>query len=147
MRDINRLCRIVKNEDIRLDENDAVSIKVWATQLQQDGAKVILKDKIDPPPPESRLSQDTFILCIQTRFQKDQFRFIGNNFLSIDATHNTTQYVGLQLFTLVARDHWGHGTCYVNLVYEIPNSIPLDRRPCRLDALIERQRSDNRIFS
>ncbi len=70
-RDINRLRRIVENEDICLDENDAVSIKVWATQLQQDSAKVILKDKIDPPPPESRLSQDTFVLCIQTGFQKD----------------------------------------------------------------------------
>ncbi|KAH9020705.1 hypothetical protein EDB84DRAFT_1565608 [Lactarius hengduanensis] len=70
--DINRLRRIVENEDIRLDENDAVSIKVWATRLQQAG--------------------DSFIMCIQTEFQKSQFREIGNNFISIDATHNTTQY-------------------------------------------------------
>ncbi|KAH9018239.1 hypothetical protein EDB84DRAFT_1442513 [Lactarius hengduanensis] len=27
---------IVENEEIRLDENDAVSIKIWATRLQQD---------------------------------------------------------------------------------------------------------------
>ncbi len=68
MCDINCLHQIVENEDICLDENNMVSIKVWATQPQQDSAKVILKDKIDPPPSESRLSQDTFILCIQTRF-------------------------------------------------------------------------------
>jgi hypothetical protein len=118
MRDINRLRRIVEDEEIRFDPNDAVSIKVWATRLQQAGAGVILKDKIDPPPPGSRLSADTFVLCIQTVFQKNQFRSIGNDFLSIDATHNTTQYAGLQLFSLVARDHWGHGTRYVNLAYQ-----------------------------
>lgn len=110
MRDINRLRRIVENEEIRLDENDAISIKVWATRLQQDGAGVILKDKVDAPPPGSGLSPETFIMCIQTKFQMDQFRLIGKNFISIDATHNTTQYAGLQLFTLVARDDWGHGT-------------------------------------
>jgi hypothetical protein len=110
MRDINRLRRIVDNEEIRLDENDAIFVKVWATRLQQEGAAAIVKDKIDPPPPGSGLSQDTFILCIQTEFQRDQFRVIGKDFLSIDATHNTTQYAGLQLFSLIARDHWGHGT-------------------------------------
>jgi hypothetical protein len=110
MRDINRVRRIVEDEEIRLDDNDAISIKVWATRLQQDGAEVILKDKIDAPPPGSGLSPDTFLMCIQTKFQKDQFRLIAKKFLCIDATHNTTQYAGLQLFTLVARDDWGHGT-------------------------------------
>ena len=117
MRDINRIRQIVQDEDIWLDENDAISIKVWATRLQQEGAKIILNDKIDAPPPGSGLSPDTFIFCIQTRFQRDLFREIGKEFLGIDATHNTTQYVGLQLFTLIARDHWGHGTltsCFSN---------------------------------
>jgi hypothetical protein len=109
-RDINRLRRIVENEEIRLDENDAISIKVWATRLQEAGAEVILKDKIDAPPPGSGLSPDVFVFCIQTIFQKQQFNYIGKEFLGIDATHNTTQYVGLQLFTLIARDRWGHGT-------------------------------------
>ena len=53
-----------------------------------------------PPPPRSGLSPDTFIFCIQTAFQKKQFNIIGKDFVGIDATHNTTQYVGLQLFTL-----------------------------------------------
>ena len=108
--DINCLRRIVENEEICLDENDTISIKVWATRLQEAGAEVILKDKIDAPPPESGLSPDVFVFCIQTIFQKQQFNYIGKEFMGIDATHNTTQYVGLQLFTLIARDRWGHGT-------------------------------------
>ena len=96
--DINRLRRIVENEEIRLNENNAISIKVWATQLQEVGAEVILKDKINAPPPGSGLSPDVFVFCIQTMFQKQQFNYIGKEFLGIDATHNTTQYVGLQLF-------------------------------------------------
>ena len=47
MCDINHIQRIVEDNKIWLDENDAISIKVWATQLQQAGASVILKDKID----------------------------------------------------------------------------------------------------
>ena len=78
--------------------------------LQQSGAKVVLKDKLDPPPEGSGLSQDTFVLCIQTEFQRDHFQELGSNFLSINATHNTTQYAGVQLFTLIVRDQWGHGT-------------------------------------
>jgi hypothetical protein len=68
-----------------------------------------LKDKLDPLPQESGLSSDDFVLCIQTKFQRDQFRMLGSKFLSIDATHNTCQYKGLQFYTLVVRDLWGHG--------------------------------------
>ena len=39
----------------------------------------------------------------------DTFQCIGGGFIGIDATHNTTQYQDLLLFTIIARDHWGHG--------------------------------------
>ena len=29
--------------------------------------------------------------------------------MGIDATHNTTQYEGVSLFTVIVRDAWGHG--------------------------------------
>ena len=110
MRDISRLRRIVENNEIRLDDNDAISVRLWVARLHQAGAEAILKDKLDPPPLGSGLSSDVFILCIQTQFQKEKYQELGSNFLSIDATHNTTQYAGLQLFTLIVRDLWGHGT-------------------------------------
>ena len=102
MRDINGIRQIAEDKKVWLDENDAVSVKVWATWLQEVGALVILKDKIDTAPAGSGLSPDVFIFCIQTAFQKEQFNLTGKDFLGIDATHNTTQYVGLQLFTLIA---------------------------------------------
>ena len=55
------------------------------------------------------LARDVFILCIQTKFQLELFRRLGDAFLGIDATHNVTQYKGILLFTIMARDHWGHG--------------------------------------
>ena len=109
MRDINWYCWIVVDEKICLDNNDVISLQLWVLQLQQDSVVCLLKDKIDPAPPESGLSQASFILCIQKQFQRDCFLALGSNFLSIDATHNTTQYEGLQLFTLLVRDLWGHG--------------------------------------
>ena len=99
MCDISCIQRIAEDKKVGLDENDAISVKVWATWLQEAGASVILKDKIDAAPARSGLSPDVFIFCIQTAFQKEQFNLIGSDFLGIDATHNTTQYVGLQLFT------------------------------------------------
>ena len=109
MRDINRCRRIVEDVEIRLDGNDAVSLRLWVHRLQQAGAVCVLKDMKDPVPPESGLSPDSFVLCIQTEFQRDRFLALGDNFVSIDATHNTTLYEGIQLFTLLVRDLWGHG--------------------------------------
>ena len=109
MRDVSHLHQIMENDEIRLDDNNAISVRLWVTKLRQRSAEVVLKDKKDPPPPGSGLSQESFVLCIQTEFQCDRFHALGSDFLSIDATHNTSQYAGVQLFTLIVRDLWGHG--------------------------------------
>ena len=109
MCDINFYHCIVVDEKICLDNNNVILLWLWVLWLQRDGAKCFLKDKIDPAPPESGLSTDSFVLCIQTEFQKDCILALGSDFVSIDATHNTTQYEGLQLFTLLVRDLWGYG--------------------------------------
>ena len=109
IRDINHYCQIVEDVEIQLDDNDVVSLCLWALWLQQDGAECVLNNKRDPPPPESGLSQDLFVMCVQTKFQQNHFQALGKGFVSIDATHNTTQYAGLQLFSILVRDQWGHG--------------------------------------
>jgi hypothetical protein len=106
------ICRIrkeVQRADIRLDANDALSTRIWVDNLRSQGDFVFYKDKRDPPPEESNLADNLFALCIQTRFQKEAYERLGNGFLGIDATHNVTQYKGILLFTLMARDKWGHG--------------------------------------
>ena len=109
-RDIARFRRMVENQNIRHDQNDAISIKVWITKIREDGGSAILKDRLDPPPLGSGLSQGVFVLCVQTKFQEEQFQKLGSDFMSIDATHNTTEYAGVNLFTILMRDWWGHGT-------------------------------------
>lgn len=106
------ICRIrkdVERANIQLDANDAQSTRNWVDALRSEGELVYYKDKRDPPPEGSQLASDLFILCLQTKFQKEAYKRLGNAFLGIDATHNVTQYKGILLFTLMARDHWGHG--------------------------------------
>jgi len=47
-------------------------------------------------------------MCIQTASQADVYWRLGNGFISIDGTHNITQYPDFLLFMIVARDQWGH---------------------------------------
>ncbi len=106
------ICRIRKEvlrADIRLDSNDAHSTQIWVDKLQMQGDFIYYKDKRDPSLMGSNLADNLFMLCIQTKFQKGAYERLGNRFLGIDATHNVMQYKGILLFTLMARDKWGHG--------------------------------------
>ena len=109
---MGQICRIRKEVlrgDIWLDNNDAHSTWIWVDKLRAQGDFVYYKDKRDPPPEGSDLADNLFMLCIQSQFQREAYKRLGNGFLGIDATHNVTQYKGILLFTLMARDNWGHG--------------------------------------
>ena len=122
-----------------------ISLLLWVLCLQQDGAACALKDKRDPPPPESGLSQDSFVLCMQTKFQQDHFQALGNKLVSIDATHNTTQYAGLQLFTVLVRTS---GAMVHFVVLSICGYLCMlhGRCPCHMDIVIKQHRSHNHFF-
>ena len=109
MNDIKRVARALDREKIHLHPKDEVSIRIWLDILRLEGATAFCKDKLDPPPPGLGLSEDLFCLVLQTKFQSEMFRKLGNALLCIDATHNITCYSGMPLFTIMARDHWGHG--------------------------------------
>ena len=100
---------VVEEDSIRLHPEDAISTKLWVDRLQQNNISIFHKSKLDQPPEGSVLQADLFILCIQTAFQLDAFWCLSNWFIRINATHNTTQYGEIQLFTIIARDCWGHG--------------------------------------
>jgi hypothetical protein len=110
MGEIGRIRKDIEREPIRLDPNDARSTRIWVETLQSKGHFVYYKDKLDQPPEGSDLAEDVFFLCIQMNFQQEAFQHLGNAFLGVDATHNCTQYEGILLFTIMARDHWGKGT-------------------------------------
>ena len=107
--DIARLGRLQTNDKIRLHPEDVISTQIWADKIRSENARIFHKNKLEPPPPGSSLQQDAFVMCIQTPFQLDAFRRLGDNFIGIDGTHSITIYEGLQLFTIITRDRWGHG--------------------------------------
>lgn len=107
--DINRLAQALERETKQLHSEDIISIKLWVERFKSENISIFYKDRLDSPPPGSGLDQGTFVLCIQAPFQLDAFRRLGNGFLGIDATHNITHYRDMLLFTIMARDNWGHG--------------------------------------
>ena len=102
------MARTVEHENIQLHPEDAISVMLWVDRLKAENINVFYKDKTRPPPPESGLNNDSYVLCIQTPFQQDAFQRLGNRFIGIDATHNITIYLGFLLFTIIVRDNWGH---------------------------------------
>ena len=145
-RDIAQLHWIVENKEIWFNENDAISLQVWTSNIQQDGGEALLKDILDPPPLGAGLCPEVFVRGIQTKFQKDQFQKLGSNFVSIDATHNTTEYKGLNLFTIIVRDFWGHGMLCGAFPHLDTYSFPLHRCSCCMDANIKQHGSDNTML-
>ena len=109
LKEINHIAHAFYSDKMRLHPDDAISTRLLIERLSAQGTHAFYKDKQDRTPIELGLPPDVFILCIQTRFQLDAFRRLGSGFIGIDATHNTTQYQNLLLFTIIARDHWGQG--------------------------------------
>jgi hypothetical protein len=115
--DVSRMTCSVQEETICLHTEDGISTKLWVDRLKSMKVNVFYKDKFTPPPSASRLQGDTFILCMQTPFQMDMFRQLGNSgFTRIDATHNVTHFWDVLLFMIITRDQWGHGTYKISKV-------------------------------
>jgi hypothetical protein len=96
-------------EEIRLHPQDGPSIIQWAARLREEEALLAFKMSCDLPPVGSALASNTFLLIVQTKYQRDMFQSLGGSFMGIDATHNTTHYENVSLFTVITRDRWGHG--------------------------------------
>ena len=94
---------------MRLHRNDGQSVLQWVDKLRKADEILAFKSSADPPPENSGLAGDTFVLIIQTRYQKEVFKKHGHSSAGIDATHNTTHYANTSLFTVNVRDRWGHG--------------------------------------
>lgn len=101
--------RMLEAENIRLDANDGESVLQWVERLRESGEVLAFKSSTCAVPKGSNLAADAFVLVIQTKYQQEMYRKWGNEFIGIDATHNTTHYEKMSLFTIMVRDQWGHG--------------------------------------
>jgi hypothetical protein len=79
------------------------------------------KKSSDLPPLGLRLAPNVFLLIIQIKYQRETLDRLGI-MIGIDTTHNTTQYERVSLFTIIVRDHWGHGKYYYLVIS--PLSFP-----------------------
>ena len=89
--DVCRIEKMIEQDTVRLAPQDGPSVLKWIERLREAGHYVEFKGSYDPPPPHSNVENNAF-------------------FAGIDATHNTTHYENMSLFTLLVRDKWGHGT-------------------------------------
>ncbi len=95
-------------------------MKLWVERLKEENIFIFYKDRLNASPPGLPMHEGHLILCIQTQYQMDMFQHLGNRFIGIDTTHNTTQYKDIMLYTLIAQDNWGHGASalFLDLVPE-----------------------------
>jgi len=112
LKEVNQIAQVLDNHKIRLHPDDGIASKLLLNKLSEKGILTFYKNKQDHAPIDSKLPEGTFVLCLQTEFQLDAFRHLGDGFIGIDATYNITQYQDLLLFTIIARDRWGHGNDY-----------------------------------
>jgi hypothetical protein len=107
--EIRQIKKDIEAENVRLHPDDSQSTLKWVDTLQHKGHLLGFKSKTDPLPPGSNVPADTFLLMIQTNWQRKMFAKYGEALMCIDAMHNTTMYHNLNLTTLLVCDRWKHG--------------------------------------
>ncbi|KAJ7588438.1 hypothetical protein C8J56DRAFT_890227 [Mycena floridula] len=108
-RDIRCIEKVIEEELIRFVPNDGHSVLEWSKKLRDEGCFVFLKGTSDPVPQNCVVELKTFIFIVQTLYQLECWQRFGHGkFAGLDATHNTTHYSDMSLFTLISHDKWGH---------------------------------------
>jgi MULE transposase domain len=77
--------------------------------LAKTDSVLLFKGVTDPPPDGSRVEADVFVLIIQSKWQREVWKSIGQNYLGTDGTHNVTKYEKTNLYTIMGRDEFGRG--------------------------------------
>lgn len=92
-------------------KNDLYSVDARIQELKELDYNPVLvyKRQGDQQGPEmDNVSDNDFVLCLQTEFQKDMLKKFGSAIICVDTTHGTNQYDFL-LTTLLVVDEFGEG--------------------------------------
>ena len=110
--DIKNIQTKVKDFSIKRHQNDAASVNLIVEELRNEPFDPILiykpQGRVEPQYP--MLQVETFVLAIQTKFQKDLYEAHASTILCIDSTHGTNQY-RFKLITCIVPDDHGKGMC------------------------------------
>ncbi|KAJ6623225.1 hypothetical protein B0H10DRAFT_2213615 [Mycena sp. CBHHK59/15] len=108
-RDVRRAEKRIEAKNIRLDPHDGKSTLQWVDHFRAIDALMFVKSSSNPPPLDSDVDAGSFLLAIQTPYQRKCFRAWGRDFAGLDAAHHSTYYAGMLLFAVIVRDRHGHG--------------------------------------
>ena len=142
-RDVYRIQKSIEEETIHLAGGDGSSVVAWAEKPKAEGHFMSLKTSSSAPPPGSNLAGEIFVLIIQTKYQQECWCKHGHRFAGLDATHNTTHYENMSLFTLLICDKWGHGMSNTFLIEEYHRLNFMSRNACCLDDFFQCTGRDN----
>lgn len=102
----------VKTKDLTVirHQEDAISVDLFVQELQLEPYNPILlyKRQHESNPAYPSLSKESFLLALQTEFQKQLYKEHANKVLCIDATHGTNAYL-FKLITVMVADEYGEG--------------------------------------
>lgn len=125
---------------ICLDADDGESVDRWVENLRREKAVLAYKNCATPPPSGSGISDNAFVLILQTEWQRARAQDFGNSMLHIDGTHNVTCYHNLNLYTILGRDKQGKGVFLQSVGY-ILSSYESNRNPTCLVPFVRRDRA------
>ena len=110
--DISNVRLMVRDMAVIRNKDDAMSMDLFVQELRGEPYDPILlykrQQQIDQENPS--LSQDAFLLAIQTEFQRQLYEQHAHKVLCIDATHGTNAY-RFKLITVMVADDYGQGKC------------------------------------
>lgn len=116
--DITNVRVRVKDWTVVRNQEDAMSVDLFVRELQQENYNPILLYKCqhanDPAYPT--MPKESFLLALQTEFQKQLYDKHASKVLCIDATHGTNAYK-FKLITVMVADEYGQGL----YVCEVPH--------------------------
>ena len=97
-------------------DNDAQSVHMMVKELREENGDPVLLYKAQGINDQDypMLGQDSFVLAIQTPFQRELFQSFASTIICIDSTHKTNSH-RFKLITLIVPDEYGEGKCYVSV--------------------------------
>ena len=108
--DIANVRMKVRDLTVIRNQQDAVSVDMFVSELQFEPFNPILvyKRQHISDPQHPTLPKESFLLAIQTEFQKHCYQQHATKILCVDATHGTNAY-GFKLITVMVADEFGQG--------------------------------------
>ena len=92
------------------NKEDSISVEMFVAELRKEPYDPILlyKRQGHTDPRHPTLSAESFVLALQTEYQREVYQQHVGKVMCVDATHGTNQY-GFKLVTVMIADHYGQG--------------------------------------